>query len=507
MGSMRNTVGVLAVVTATSFCAGVACDAPSLALSPEGSHAQSTANPEGLGYIVEAISSTAARNAVVSAGGEVTSDLPIIEAVAARLTHAQRTALAQDRQLRIVPDSQVRLAAASVTAAPTSNVRDNFQTASWNNNDGDHLWATPWVETGDDGQPATGNIAIQPVVIAGLVGAGTLSLKGHGGALTRRAALPPGALHATLSFNAQRHSLQAGDFISVQVSKDGGVSWLEVGRVQGAGSDSAQQPLSFDLANFISADTTIRLATNLSTSVVTGLLAPPTVNINSLQITYDSVYATGTAYPQTVSADRLHARGVTGTLVTIAVVDTGYWKNSVVDSNSLGLGRVLAQYDARTGVVTPHLLGLGSTSTDDSGHGSHITAIMLNTQKTTDGRYFGIAPDANLVSVKAFDANGQGTYSSVIGGIGWVVQNKALYGIRVLNLSFGAQPQSRYWEDPLNQAVMKAWQAGIVRRLRPRAMCHTSSLSERGVTTSRPTIWLTIISPRSRPPAPPLRAS
>ncbi|MFK5151175.1 S8 family serine peptidase, partial [Klebsiella pneumoniae] len=30
------------------------------------------------------------------------------------------------------------------------------------------------------------------------------------------------------------------------------------------------------------------------------------------------------------------------------------------------------------------------------------------------------------------------------------------------NLSFGAQPQSYYWDDPLNQAVMAAWQAGIV---------------------------------------------
>jgi serine protease AprX len=32
----------------------------------------------------------------------------------------------------------------------------------------------------------------------------------------------------------------------------------------------------------------------------------------------------------------------------------------------------------------------------------------------------------------------------------------------VLNLSFSAPPQSYYWDDPLNQAVMAAWQAGIV---------------------------------------------
>ena len=32
----------------------------------------------------------------------------------------------------------------------------------------------------------------------------------------------------------------------------------------------------------------------------------------------------------------------------------------------------------------------------------------------------------------------------------------------MLNLSFGAAPQSYYWDDPLNQAVMAAWRAGIV---------------------------------------------
>ena len=29
-------------------------------------------------------------------------------------------------------------------------------------------------------------------------------------------------------------------------------------------------------------------------------------------------------------------------------------------------------------------------------------------------------------------------------------------------MSFGGQQRSYYWEDPLNQAVMKAWQEGIV---------------------------------------------
>ena len=68
----------------------------------------------------------------------------------------------------------------------------------------------------------------------------------------------------------------------------------------------------------------------------------------------------------------------------------------------------------------------------------------------------------SLVAVKAFDEDGHGSYMDVIRGIDWVVQNKDAYGIRVLNLSLSAPPRSHYWDDPLNQAVMEAWRAGIV---------------------------------------------
>jgi serine protease AprX len=73
-----------------------------------------------------------------------------------------------------------------------------------------------------------------------------------------------------------------------------------------------------------------------------------------------------------------------------------------------------------------------------------------------------IAPQANVVEVQAFNASGVGRYVDVIAGLDWIVANKQKYNIRVLNLSFGAPPQSYYWDDPLAQAVMAAWQAGIV---------------------------------------------
>ncbi len=281
----------------------------------------------------------------------------------------------------------------------------------------------------------------------------------------RSAAIAPGARNATLRFNAWRVNLEANDYVSVQASGDGGQKWSEVGRISGPANDTQPAKVAFDISRFIGSDTAIRFVTRLSSS----LLDRDAVQIDDVELGYDSVYATGVSYPSLAGADALHGQGITGKFVTLAVLDTGYWHHPDLDTTTLGLGRVLAQYDAINNRMDANqlqllaLTSLGATAnTDANGHGSHLSGIILNTQRAADGRFFGIAPDANLVSVRAFDEQGRGSYSSVIRGIDWIVRNKDAYRIRVLNLSIGAPPRSRYWDDPLNRAVMKAWQAGIV---------------------------------------------
>ena len=103
---------------------------------------------------------------------------------------------------------------------------------------------------------------------------------------------------------------------------------------------------------------------------------------------------------------------------------------------------------------------------DSYGHGTHITSLLASSN-TVDpalkGEPEGIAPMVKLVNVGAFDGYGFGTYTTVLNGLNWILQNQKTYGnIRVLNLSFGAPPQSFYWNDPVDMAVMKLWQAGVV---------------------------------------------
>jgi serine protease AprX len=442
---LRGRVGIIAgsVLLAASACSHVSRP-PAAAVTAS--------------FIVEASSggAVAARHAVETVGGRVTGDLPIIDAVAAQLTDGQRQQLATQRNIRRVSaDAPIEL------KSDRANVRDNFDRVQWNNNDGRHRWSTAWTETGDDGSPLTGTVEITLNVLTG----GRLAFTGASGAVARSVGLPPGDVNATLSFDVRRVSLESGDHIAVEASNDG-ISWREIGRVAGPANESTYSRMTFDVSRYASSATSIRFVSRLSPTVLNG----DGVYIDAVNLEYDPVYASGVSYPSLAGAELLHAQGGRGSLVTVAVLDTGIWKHPAIETTELGVKRVLAQYDAISGTTDSNtgggllgLTGLGTAvDTDASGHGTHVTAIMLNTQRSTDGRYFGIAPNANLVSVRAFDADGKGSYASVIRGIDWIVKNKGAHRIRVLNLSFGATPRSYYWDDPLNRAVMKAWDAGIV---------------------------------------------
>ena len=150
-----------------------------------------------------------------------------------------------------------------------------------------------------------------------------------------------------------------------------------------------------------------------------------------------------TDYTMETGASTLQAAGNRGQGVTIAVLDTGLW----MPLGQAFRTRVLATRNVVNG-------GTGAVTGDAYGHGTHITSIAAGGAMNIAGGYFGIAPQANLVIVQAFNGMGAGRYADVIAGLDWIVANKSKYNIRVLNLSFGAPPQSDYWDDPVNQAVM-----------------------------------------------------
>lgn len=165
--------------------------------------------------------------------------------------------------------------------------------------------------------------------------------------------------------------------------------------------------------------------------------------------------------PDYIDADYAHSIGNFGDGVTIGFLDTGI---DALQAAGGGLGlatdlygrdKFWGTYDAITNTVSNY-------SNEESGHGTHVASVATNADYDVYGRIYGVAPNAPIVGIKAFDAEGKATYADVIRGIDWALQVKDVINLRVLNMSFGGQQHSYYWEDPLNQAVMKAWQAGIV---------------------------------------------
>ncbi|TXS91291.1 S8 family peptidase [Parahaliea maris] len=173
-----------------------------------------------------------------------------------------------------------------------------------------------------------------------------------------------------------------------------------------------------------------------------------------------ATYGTDTYFPSVAGASALHQLGITGQGVTVAVLDSGLWEHASLSHNTLGRYRVTGRYDAIANVT-------GQEVFDESGHGTHMTSVLANSSPVThDGKktrsFMGIAPDVDIVAVRAFNKSGQGDFLDIVRGIQWIVDQREALNIRVMNLSFAARPRWPYWLDPINQAVMRAWHAGIV---------------------------------------------
>jgi serine protease AprX len=106
------------------------------------------------------------------------------------------------------------------------------------------------------------------------------------------------------------------------------------------------------------------------------------------------------------------------------------------------------------------------TPDDTYGHGTHVAGIIAgngtNRSDSLSGDYVGVAPDANLISIKASDDEGNASVLDVIYGIQFAIEFKDELNIRVLNLSLESTQAESYKTDPLDAAVEAAWFSGIV---------------------------------------------
>jgi serine protease AprX len=188
-------------------------------------------------------------------------------------------------------------------------------------------------------------------------------------------------------------------------------------------------------------------AYSVPASALADLAADPDVAFISpdrpVQATLDNARAT-------VGADLAYKANWTGKGVGVAVLDSGLSNISEFD-----MKRVVYSQDFTNGITT----------IDMYGHGMHVGGIIGgagNKYDNTPYQHRGIAPGVNLINLKVLNDSGVGTDSGVIAAIDQAINLKKTYNIRVMNLSLGRPVYESYTLDPLDQAVEKAWKAGIV---------------------------------------------
>jgi serine protease AprX len=158
---------------------------------------------------------------------------------------------------------------------------------------------------------------------------------------------------------------------------------------------------------------------------------------------------------QTLGLSAAAAPGsVNGDGVVVAIIDSGISPNADVP-----LSRIAGFYDftrlanGRPTQPRPY---------DDFGHGTHIAGLLGSSGVLSNYQYQGVAPAVKFVALKVLDGQGQGSTSTVIKAIDFVIAHNDTLHARVINLSLGHPIYAPAKYDPLVQAVERASAAGIV---------------------------------------------
>ena len=164
-----------------------------------------------------------------------------------------------------------------------------------------------------------------------------------------------------------------------------------------------------------------------------------------------------------INAQQVHALGIDGTGVGVAVVDSG------IDATHPDLANRVTHnvkiVDVDTGVTgvpsqtffIPVDQGPYNDSDTSSGHGTHVAGIVA--ADNTDGKVLGVAPGASLIGYGMGDA--VFVFSAMI-AYDDILKNHDAWKIRAINNSFGSSFAMFDPNDPVNQATKAAHDAGLV---------------------------------------------
>lgn len=162
---------------------------------------------------------------------------------------------------------------------------------------------------------------------------------------------------------------------------------------------------------------------------------------------------------ETIGADRVESElGLTGDGVGVAVIDSGidgakedvrFPDRTVQNVKFAGLP------DGPPATIT-ETENLPDTDTS-SGHGTHVSSTVAGDGSLSDGKYTGVAPEADLIGLGAGDTL---FIFYALAAFDYTLENQEEYDIRVISNSYGTEGAYDP-DDPLNVASKEAHDAGM----------------------------------------------
>ena len=151
---------------------------------------------------------------------------------------------------------------------------------------------------------------------------------------------------------------------------------------------------------------------------------------------------------QFLNLEKLNQNKYFGKNITIAFIDTGIYPH--IDF-IYPYNRIINFKDLINNKVLPY---------DDNGHGTFVASVCTGSGKREKNRYSGVSPQANIVSIKALDKNGETNSNIILDAMQYVYDNAEKFNIKIVCMSFGADCIGA--NDPLQKGATALWNKGIV---------------------------------------------
>ena len=139
---------------------------------------------------------------------------------------------------------------------------------------------------------------------------------------------------------------------------------------------------------------------------------------------------------------------LTGKGITVAFIDTGLCRH--IDFIA-GKNRIKLFKD---------FVSDKSLCYDDNGHGTFVCGVCSGNGMLSGGKYSGVAPQSEIVSLKALSSKGEAGADKILNAMQWIYDNHKKFDIKIVCMSFGSEPLG--YNDPIMSGAEALWKEGVV---------------------------------------------